>query len=373
MRKYMPQSTVSRCALCALAAIAVMAVLAGGCAGPRTEKPTPEKGTETEGETAPGPSLEAALVTANQLAAEGRLEEADEILERTVLRHPQDTEVLKLMARVQASMGKKESSSRIWLKIHSLDPSDPDAAYEAGSLLADKGEWERLKSKMLSTVETGVADERHCLLLGRALVETGNKRKAEKYLARARDLEMARTMLGEIYYSRRKYSKAEREFRGALDRNPRNYSAHIHLGYIYYKRGRIKSALKHYRRAAEISGDNAHARFSLAAVHKEMGNYESAIENFRKGLDMEGAPQSERKTACATLCRLLLETGKTGEIYSVARKGLKEFPASGALYFYWGMALLRDGYASRAKSKFKEASKDPLWKKAALERFHSIR
>jgi tetratricopeptide (TPR) repeat protein len=106
---------------------------------------------------------------------------------------------------------------------------------------------------------------------------------------------------------------------------------------------------------------------------KEMKNYSESIRHFKKGLELPGAPALERKSAYDTLCRILIQENRIAELYPVARRGLKEFPGSGGLNFYWGMALLKEGFSTKAKARFKEAANDPVWRKAALERYHSIR
>lgn len=344
-----------------------------GCAG-RQIKETPSAEEVSEPSQAP-PSVkaEAAIITANQLASEDRFGEAALVLEEILSSEPENAEALRLLARIYASMGEKGKSSATWQKLYAVDPGDPDAAYENGLELARSGNWHELKASVLAVEQAGAADERHYLLLGRAEYESGNRQKAEEYLTKAGSFAQANTMLGEIYFDSGRTSRAKASFEKAVRKDPGSYSAHIHLGYIEYSRNRFSSALSHYEKALKIAPANAHAHLSIAALYKKMKKPSSAITHFKKGLELEGAPPDERKNAYDTLCRLLFEEKRTDEVYRVVRRGIDEFPGSGGLYFYWGMALLKDGLSSRAKAKFKEAATDPVWRKAALQRFHSIR
>jgi tetratricopeptide (TPR) repeat protein len=226
----------------------------------------------------------------------------------------------------------------------------------------------------LDAVEAaGTADSRHYLLLGEANLEMGYRNRAEEYLRKGSDLPRAKTLLGELYYGKRRYSRAQKTFRSVLEKDPGNYSANLHLGYIHYRRKEYSAALRHYRAAVESAPRSAHARLSLAALQRAMGKQEAAIESFRKGLALPGIPADEGKRAYNTLCVLLIRQGRYRETIRAASSGSEKYPHSGGLYYYWGIALYKTGQRDEAKAKFKKAAEDPRWKNEALKKFHAIR
>jgi tetratricopeptide (TPR) repeat protein len=254
-----------------------------------------------------------------------------------------------------------------------LDPYDPDAAYEIGTTMAKKEDWEEVRTLMVSLDTAGKADARHYLLAGQADLELGYRTEAEKYLLKAGDLELAQSLLGGLYYDRGDLDNAEKAFLKSLDMNSSNYTANLHMGYIRYHEKKYRGAIQYYGGAHTAAPSDPLACLSLAAAYEKSGDRSSAIEYYRKGLSLKGIDPSERKKVYTTTSRLLLETGQLDEVGKFASTGVGEFSAAGGLYFYWGEALLKQGRKSEAKEKYKKAAEDPQWKDSALKRFHSIR
>jgi len=356
-----------------IAVLTYAAALMADCAGPAKRETAPAGPVKEEEPAEPSASdAEISVVLANQAASEGNYEKAAGILESQLQSTPGNLEALRLLARVYAADGRTEKSSQVWKRIYSLDPSDPDAAYEAGSELASRHDWQGVRESLREVNISGEADSRHYLLLGEANLKLGYKSAAEDYLKRASGLERAETLLGELYYEKGKYSRAEKTFRSVVEKHPGNYTAHLHLGYIYYRRRKYGAALTHYRAAAEADPRSSHARLSLAALQRAMGKQREAIRSFRKGLTLPGIPAEEGRKAYNTLCLLLIKNGRYAETARTARKGTEKYPNSGGLYYYWGIALYNMERRSEAKAKFKRAAQDPAWKNEALKKFHAI-
>lgn len=342
------------------------AVLCGGCAKRpvSVEKPAAEPAVP--------PSGGEVIVDAKLLAVNDDLEGAATLLKELVERDRDNIEGLRLLADIYAAMGNRDASANLWERIAILDPADTDAAFQVGTMLARAGKWQALRSRMLAADAAGAADGRHYLLLGEADKELGHRSEAETYLKRAGDLERARYLLGTLYYEQGKLSQAREAFEDVITRNPGNYSAHLHIGWIHYKGAALDKALHHYRSAIRSKPDEPLARLSIAALLDEMKRPREAIGQYRKALALRGIPRSERKKAYNSLSRLLVEGGMLKDAKTVVEEGLAEFPGSGGLYYQWGEALLKSGKPAEAREKFKEAASDPLWRKIALRKLHSI-
>lgn len=348
--------------------------LFSGCAGgPPSEAPSPDTEEET-GEI--GQDLDssgAVIFDATVAAQNSQFKTAATMLMGLLEKEPDNIEALRLLARVYAADGNASASSSTWEKVATLSPSDPDAAYEAGSALAGKEKWNEVRTRMLSTEAYGKADKRHYLLLGQASLELGYNGEAEKYLLKAGDVELAEVLLGKLYYKKGKTQLAERTFKKTLEKNSGNYIANLHLGYINYSRNRKEVALKYYRKAHRADPDDPLAILSMASLLEKIGNRKDAVKYYKRSLTLRRTPVSERRKVYISLVRLMLEGKMYNELYPVAGKGAGEFPDAGGIYFYWGEALRLQGNNKKAREMFNKAARDPAWKKHALERFHSIR
>ena len=347
--------------------ILAAALLLAGCGGAPPEEPPVE--AEPEPAEAPVP----VLMDAEVAAKAGDYDTAISIIREILSGDTEDMEALRLLARVQATSGDSRGSSETWAKIARLDPYDPDAAYETGTVMARNGDWEELRTRMVSLDAAGKADARHYLLAGQADLELGYRTEAETYLLKAGELELAQSLLGKLYYDRGDLDSAASAFRRALEMNAADYTANLHMGYISYHKKKFKGAIRYYTAAHKAEPSDPMACLSLAAAYEKSGDRASAIEYYRKGLGLKGTPASERKKVYTTTARLLLETGQLEEVGRLAARGTGEFSTAGGLYFYWGEALLKQGRKAEAKEKYKAAAEDPKWKDSALKRFHSIK
>ena len=350
----------------ALIAVATVVMIAG-CGGAPPEQPPAEA---EPGAAAPPQPI---LMDAEVAAKAGDYDAAISIIQDILSGNTDDIEALRLFARVQSASGDRSGSADTWGRVANLDPYDPDAAYEVGTSMARKGNWEKVRTRMISLDAAGKADARHYLLAGQADLELGYRTEAEKYLLKAGDLELAQSLLGKLYYDRGDLDNAEKAFLRALDMNGSNYTANLHIGYIRYHERKYRGAIRHYTAAHRAEPSDPMACLSLAAAFEKSGDRASAIECYRKGLGLEGVAASERKKVYTTTARLLLESGQTDEVENFAAAGVRELSTAGGLYFYWGEALLKQGRKTEAKEKYKKAAEDPQWKDPALKRFHSVR
>ncbi|UCF05649.1 MAG: tetratricopeptide repeat protein [bacterium] len=345
----------------------IAALVLAGCAGAPPERKPPA----AEPPPAARPAVEV-IADAEVLAQNNRYDTAATILEELIAREGDNLEAMKLLAAVYAAMGRKRDAVSTWERIAVLDPSDPDAAYEVGISLARKKDWTALRSRMLAAETAGAADARHHLLIGEADLELGYYGEAERYLARATGMARATYLLGKLYYEQGRLAEAEAKFDEVLQKDPDNFSAHLHLGWLHFKKGNKKKALTHYTRAVGLDPEEPLARLSLAALYDELGRSGEAIKHFQTALSLRRIPRSEKKKALNSLSRLLVEGSRTQEAITVIRKGLEEFPNAGGLYFQWGEALLKEGRKTEAKDKYKKAAEDPVWREIALRRIHTI-
>lgn len=334
---------------------------------------TPSESVEVARLEPDTPSAEEVIVDAEAKAQNNQLEEAATMLEELVVREKTNTTALRLLANVYSALGLREQSTETWARIALIEPYDPDAAYETALADARRGEWRKVRSKMIALETAGRAESRHFLLLGEAGLELGQKGEAKAYLMRAEGESRAHFLLGKLYYGEGRYDAAAREFERVLRTDPDNPSAHLHMGWLAYRSGGRRRALDHYREAVRLNPGDPLPVLSLAGLLEEMERKNEAIEYYRDALSLPGIPREEKRKAYNSFCRLLVETGALEEAERSIAQGLREFPGSGGLYYQWGMLLLERGNREEAIEKLKQAARDPVWKEAALRRINSIR
>ncbi len=361
-RPFFTQSPIRNAGV-VLAAVLVLS----GCA------PAPPEMKEAVRVAPDAPSAEEVIVDAEAKAQSNRLDEAASMLEELVEREETNTTALRLLANVYSALGLREKSTETWQRIALIEPYDPDAAYETALADARRGDWTAARSKMIALETAGKAEGRHFLLLGEADLELGQKGEAKEYLKRAKGESRAHYLLGTIYYGEGNYDRAAAEFETVLESDPHNPSAHLHMGWLAYRDGDNRRALRHYREAVRLNPGDPLPALSLAGLLEEMKRDDEAIEHYRDALSLPGIPPEEKRKAYNSFSRLLVEGGRLDEAERVIARGLGEFPNSGGLYYQWGMLLLKRGDRAGAIEKLKTASRDPVWKEAALRRIGSIR
>ena len=82
----------------------------------------------------------------------------------------------------------------------------------------------------------------------------------------------------------KKFAKAEKQFRKALEINERFAEAHNNLGGLLAAAGRLKDAIRHFMQALRIEPDNERARHNLELALRQMGKFSDA----KPGTSIEG-------------------------------------------------------------------------------------
>ena len=93
----------------------------------------------------------------------------------------------------------------------------------------------------------------------------------------------------------KQFSRAEDQFRKALDRNERFAEAHNNLAYTLRKQGPdyYGEALRHYNRAIELKPDLAEPYMYRGVLHTQMGNSKLALDDHGKLVAMNSPLAAE--------------------------------------------------------------------------------
>jgi TolB-like protein/class 3 adenylate cyclase/tetratricopeptide (TPR) repeat protein len=80
----------------------------------------------------------------------------------------------------------------------------------------------------------------------------------------------------------------EREFRRAIELNPRTTPARYWLGWLYSCAGRHEEAIEHCRQAVELEPFSAIDRMFLGWMYYHAGKFDEAEQQLRRGIELDG-------------------------------------------------------------------------------------
>lgn len=101
------------------------------------------------------------------------------------------------------------------------------------------------------------------------------------------DDKWAHYMLGNYYFTHRKYGKAIEEFEKSINIDPEFIVPYNHLGYAYSYIGNNKKAKEIFRKYISLLPDEPNPYDSLAELLMKEGKYEESIETYRKALSVD--------------------------------------------------------------------------------------
>jgi hypothetical protein len=96
--------------------------------------------------------------------------------------------------------------------------------------------------------------------------------------------------LGNAYFNKKMYDRAEEHYAISLRLNPQNAKAHNNLGFIsFYIKGDIDGAIEHYSTSLSLAPDRAKVHLNLAIAYKAKGLPEEARKHFERARRLDRA------------------------------------------------------------------------------------
>ncbi len=148
------------------------------------------------------------------------------------------------------------------------------------------------------------------------------------------------------------WDEAEREFRRAVDLDPRYASAHQWFAFLLASKGALGEALIEGHTAVELDPGSASARRSLGAAYFYARRYDQARYHFERAIAMD--PNSEEAYRMFGLT--LAVAGQSAEATQVLREAVAMPGAGSYTRACLGYALARDGREPEARQMLDELS-----------------
>ena len=141
--------------------------------------------------------------------------------------------------------------------------------------------------------------------------------------------------LGLGYELNGEYDYAVQEYKKALKGSDRDYRPLFYLGNVYYKKKEYGKAQKYYNKALRIAPDNGDIRNNLAWVYMDMERYEDAMSEIEKASASNKSPYY-----LDTLAHIYDRMGKYEDAIEVLKEAIDITPASDSELLYGEHKLL---------------------------------
>jgi Flp pilus assembly protein TadD len=212
------------------------------------------------------------------------------------------------LASMYKETGKPQAAVQILEQGLEKNPGNILLLAKLGIVLADSGEWRRAIPILERCVSQEDFDPEKFNFLGIAYYQGGELDKALRSYARALELDhnnaAVYSNIGGVHLalfarSRREddLAAAERNFKKALEIDPRLFSACNGMGIVYKKTGRNAEAIASWRKALAIKPDYDLALLNLGITLLEEGRAREALDCFQdyRGKFFPKIPEAEKQ------------------------------------------------------------------------------
>ncbi|HSS64692.1 MAG TPA: sulfotransferase [Gammaproteobacteria bacterium] len=201
--------------------------------------------------------LERRFESARCAHAEGRLKEAERHCRWILKRHPEQPDVLHLLALVMKDRGRLTSAADLLERALKKRPDDPLCLNNLGNVLREQHQFQQAIIRYQAALRLDPEYVSAMYNLGVALVAVS------------------------------KPDQAVTVFQRVVAKRPDDADAWSQLGAAYLDLGRDQEAMAASRKALEIAPDWADAWNDLGLAHADRGEFEDALRCYRRALEVE--------------------------------------------------------------------------------------
>jgi len=234
-----------------------------------------------------------------QMIDEGRLEDAEIFLRRSIELKPDFAMAHKRLGMVLARMQRFDEAEEQWLTAKQLDPDDHLIYLNLGSHYLDRRQYDKARENMMTAIRLNETCAPAITGLGIIRYHEGDRDGAEKRFREAIEADPgfddAYARLGTVQLEKDNRREAEELFRKACALNRRN--AHAHLGLaktLSLDESRVSEAIEAYRRAISLAPGNVQAHVELGNLYLKNGDRTNALNEFDEALRIDPTAQNLR-------------------------------------------------------------------------------
>ncbi|MCP4727986.1 MAG: tetratricopeptide repeat protein, partial [bacterium] len=160
-----------------------------------------------------------------------------------------------------------------------MNPDNVHSHLSLGKMYREKGEFDKAEAELSAVLKTEPDNELAYLTMCEIYIDRKEYEKAEdayeEFLKRDNlnpdYIAGAHFSLGMCCDQLKKYEKAEREFRKALEIDPQHFNSFIAIGNLYLRKGDLKNAIPEFEKALKIYPDAPNLENRIAELKERLG------------------------------------------------------------------------------------------------------
>ena len=202
------------------------------------------------------------------LAAAGRLQESNVLLESILAKAPELLEVRNLLGMNQQKLGNHEQAVAAFREILAKEPANALAHFNLA-----------ISHTRLKQVDSAVRE------LEATMVSASAAGRALEQVTIP-----AREMLARLFIEKKEYAQARAQYEQLLLADSGNYEAHYNLAWLDARENRLEEGIFHLRAALQAKPNSAEARNALGGLYLRSGDRQRARAEFEETIRLN--PQS---------------------------------------------------------------------------------
>ena len=246
-------------------------------------------------ETIPSPEqqtliIQQSLALAVQHHNEGRLPEAESILQQILQVDPNQPVALHLLGLIAHQAGKNDTAVDLITKALTIQPDYAEAHGNLGNMFKELGKLDEAVASYQKALAIKPDNAGAHYNLGLALQELGQFNEAVDHYRKVTDINPdhaeAHNNIGNAFNDLGCLDEAVASYHKALAANPDYAEAHCNLGTVLQLLGRKNEAVAHYHKALAIKPDLPEAHINFAIALNKCGHRSEALDLFKSGLEL---------------------------------------------------------------------------------------
>lgn len=283
------------------------------------------------------------LITFNGLAAQGRMNEMDQVGVQLMQRHGNDPDVLHNIGITLYRLGRLDEAANVYRRLVAMVPNNPVAHFHLATVLEAQGAVDEAEKSYQRVVDLA----------------------PKSPMALTSKIKMG-VIRGERYLRTGDKALAQQQFEEVVALDPDNLDANVNLAALHHAAGEIEEALKIYERVAERNPDNLEVKLRLGMAYLDGRRIPEGVRELDTVIARgKGQPIADRAASVLNRVEQLLG-GKLAEVRQINNEldqylaQLAQTPADPDLYFKLGEVWIKLGNKDKAKEAFqKVAALDP--------------
>lgn len=309
--------------------------------------------------TAPANSNNAAVAADLRKAADllqsGKLDEAEPILRRVLIKTRNNPDAHNLLGIIMDQRGKTSEAERHYRTALQLRPDGVSTMANLGVLLARTNRSDEAIKLFESVLRVAPDHPQATVNLGLQYAARGDDARAIPFLQRAISLGLdsyeVRYRLGISLHNLKRFDQATDSFKSALALSPNAAEPYYYLGLIAWAGGHDPQAADLWDRAVTLRPNFPDANFMLGEALRKNRRTSASVEFYKRALDQDAS----KFVYYARLGGAYIILGQPDQGLEIFRRGLQRFPNLPQAHYFVGVAARAQANYDLAETELRKS------------------